>query len=44
MRLIPGWMTGEAVHALSDRFAKPGINTWALWFLILGVIDLFIYL
>ncbi|KAJ9093316.1 hypothetical protein QFC20_007139 [Naganishia adeliensis] len=40
---IAGWMTGEAVHSLSDRFAHPGINTWSLWFLILAVIDLFIY-
>lgn len=41
---IAGWMTGEAVHSLSDRFAHPGINTWSLWFLVLAVIDLFIYL
>ena len=41
---IAGWMTGEAVHSLSDAYANPGINTWALWFLILAIIDLVIYL
>lgn len=41
---IAGWMTGEAVHSLSDAYANPGINTWSLWFLILAIIDLFIYL
>ncbi|GHJ89384.1 hypothetical protein NliqN6_5786 [Naganishia liquefaciens] len=40
---IAGWMTGKAVHSLSDAYANPGINTWALWFLILAIIDLVIY-
>ncbi|KAJ9101252.1 hypothetical protein QFC21_003471 [Naganishia friedmannii] len=40
---IAGWMTGEAVNSLSDRFSRPGINTWSMWFLILAIIDLFIY-
>lgn len=41
---IAGWMTGEAVHSLSDQSARPSINTWSMWFLILAIIDLFIYL
>lgn len=41
---IAGWMLGKAVQALSDERARPGINTWSLWFLILSIIDLFTYL
>jgi ATP-binding cassette subfamily B (MDR/TAP) protein 1 len=41
---LAGWMTGEAVHSLSDANANPGINTWSLWFLIMAIIDLLIYL
>lgn len=41
---LSGWLAGEAIHSLSDRFASPGINTWALWFMVMAFIDLFIYL
>lgn len=41
---IVGWMTGNAVHSLSDVKARPGINSWSLWFLVVAIIDLFSYL
>ena len=41
---IAGWMTGGAVHSLSDVSAYPGINIWAFWFLILAIINLVVCL
>jgi hypothetical protein len=41
---IAGWMTGEVVHSLSDASVRPGISTWALWFLVMAIIDLFVFL
>ena len=41
---IAGWMTGKAVHSLSDAKVRPGINTWSLWFLVIAIIDIFVFL
>ena len=41
---LAGWMTGGAVHSLSDVAVYPGINTWAFWFLILAIINLVVCL
>jgi hypothetical protein len=41
---VAGWMLGEAVQSLTDTLARPDVNTWSLWFLLLSIMDLFIYL
>lgn len=41
---IAGWMTGKAVHSLSDTEVRPSINMWSLWFLVIAIIGIFVYL
>lgn len=41
---VSGWMLGESIHSLSNRFARTGVNTWSLWSMVMAFIDLFIYL
>jgi hypothetical protein len=38
------WMWGNAVDSLRDEDVRPSINTWAMWFMIVGIIVLFVFL
>lgn len=41
---VSAYMLGQAIYALSDQFARPSVNTWSLWFLVMAFINLLIFL
>jgi ABC-type glutathione transport system ATPase component len=41
---VSAYMLGQAIYSLSDQLARPSVNTWSLWFMVMAFINLSIFL